>query len=361
MGNNNFEKYKSVFEINAIRDRLIDDTSRTIFDARIKYLIYRNDVEFFEIINKMNEYDIENIPQIGQSLKSFPFVKNLVIYGAGHNGIIIMNMLKKTSANLNLFFCDSNNQKVGEMVSGVKVISFETLLGMKSDSIVVISAKNACMDIYNRLLFSGFPYHQVVIPMDNLPVIYFGGQYFDFFKPNKNEIFVDGGSYDGMTSCEFASWTNGEYKKIYIYEANSNNEKMIEENLHNRDVGNYQLYKCGLWSKKTELNFYDENGRGASVGDDGNVKIKVDSIDNTINDKVTYIKMDIEGSEYEALVGAKDTIRKYSPRLAISIYHKPEDVLEIPALIMRLNKNYKFAIRHYSSGFFETVLYAWVE
>lgn len=358
---NNMERKHSVYMINEIRDRMSDDKSKKIFDARIRYLIYRDEMDFLETINNMCEYDIDRIPQIGTSVKSFPNAKNLVIYGAGHNGIITMNMLRKSNVSLNLYFCDSDRRKAGSIICGTKVLSFAELIEKKNESVVVISAKNACMDIYNWLIFNGFPYQQIVIPMDNLPIVYFGGQYFDFFEPNTQEVFVDGGAYDGISSCEFVKWTNGDYLKTYIYEANDKNEQMIEKNLVDNDVKRYTIFGCGLWSDEAELNFYDENGRGASVNDAGNVKIKVNSIDNTINDRVTFIKMDIEGSEYEAILGAKNTIKKYRPRMAISIYHKPEDVLEIPTLILSIDKEYKFAIRHYSSGFFETVLYAWVE
>ncbi len=68
--------------------------------------------------------------------------------------------------------------------------------------------------------------------------------------------------------------------------------------------------------------------------------------------------MDIEGSELKALEGATETIRKYKPKLAICVYHKPEDIIEIPKKILELNPNYKLWLRHYSYVDTETVLYA---
>ena len=75
-------------------------------------------------------------------------------------------------------------------------------------------------------------------------------------------------------------------------------------------------------------------------------------------DKVTFIKMDVEGAELESLKGAEKTIRRDKPKLAICIYHKPEDMWTIPLYIKELVPEYKLYIRHHSSGVCETVLYA---
>ena len=68
--------------------------------------------------------------------------------------------------------------------------------------------------------------------------------------------------------------------------------------------------------------------------------------------------MDIEGSEMEALKGAAAVIRQSHPKLAISVYHKPEVIVVIPNYLLKLYQDYKFYIRHYSLSWFDTVLYA---
>ena len=73
----------------------------------------------------------------------------------------------------------------------------------------------------------------------------------------------------------------------------------------------------------------------------------------------TYIKMDIEGAEMEALLGAQGNIKNNKPKLAICLYHKPEDIIEIPHIILSINPDYKLAIRHYTTCNWETVLYAY--
>ena len=68
--------------------------------------------------------------------------------------------------------------------------------------------------------------------------------------------------------------------------------------------------------------------------------------------------MDIEGAELMALQGAEKIIRKYKPKLAVCVYHKPEDIIEILKYTLELNPEYKIHLRHYSNYFWETVMYA---
>ncbi len=83
-------------------------------------------------------------------------------------------------------------------------------------------------------------------------------------------------------------------------------------------------------------------------------------LDSVVKDRVSFIKLDIEGSELEALKGARETIRRNKPRMAICIYHKPEDIWEIPRYIKSLVPEYHMAVRHYMTYLYDTILYCWV-
>ena len=63
-------------------------------------------------------------------------------------------------------------------------------------------------------------------------------------------------------------------------------------------------------------------------------------------ESATYIKIDVEGAEENAVLGAKETISKYSPKLNIALYHRNEDMYKIPLLINSINKRYKLYMRH---------------
>ena len=73
---------------------------------------------------------------------------------------------------------------------------------------------------------------------------------------------------------------------------------------------------------------------------------------------MTFIKLDVEGAERKALQGARKTIKRDRPRLAVSVYHKAEDIIELPAYILSLHEDYRLYLRHYQMSPCETIVYA---
>lgn len=107
------------------------------------------------------------------------------------------------------------------------------------------------------------------------------------------------------------------------------------------------------------LSFHATGASDSAVSCDGEVQIETLQLDEVLGDRdVTFLKMDIEGAEKEALLGARKTIKRCRPKLAISVYHKPEDIWELPELILDIYPDYELYIRHYSLRDAETVLYA---
>lgn len=116
---------------------------------------------------------------------------------------------------------------------------------------------------------------------------------------------------------------------------------------------------CGGFDGDTAMKFNARDDMASRVSEDGDVEIEVKALDNIIKDDIaTYIKMDIEGSEIEALKGGREIIQKYKPKLAICIYHNPQDLFEIPLMIKEMRGDYKLFIRQYADSIFETVCYA---
>jgi FkbM family methyltransferase len=141
-----------------------------------------------------------------------------------------------------------------------------------------------------------------------------------------------------------------------LLEPDVNNYEKLLLNIPNAD--NIKCLNLGAWDKKDTLHF-NTDGTSSGISESGDYSIDVDAIDNLAGDgRVDFIKMDIEGSELNALHGAENTIRKYKPILAICVYHKKNDLLTIPKYIYSLCPEYKFYLRAHSKYSQELVLYA---
>ena len=180
-------------------------------------------------------------------------------------------------------------------------------------------------------------------------------QYFENFLSlkSKGETFVDVGGFDGYTSLEFIKRCP-EYSAIHIFEPEPKNMTIVQENT----IGfpGIHLYLCGLANKAQTLRFKSE-GSSSKISEEGETEIKVNRLDDILLEPISFMKMDIEGGETEALRGAKQTIIKYHPRLAISAYHRYDDLWKIPELILSFRNDYQIFLRHYTEGITETVMF----
>ncbi|XOB61069.1 FkbM family methyltransferase [Campylobacterota bacterium DY0563] len=177
-------------------------------------------------------------------------------------------------------------------------------------------------------------------------------QYFDKeIIPNiKNICFVDGGGYVGDTIPNIVN-NFPDYKKIYSIEPNKLHINIAKKKF--ADIPNIEFIECGLSNKKIMA----EDNISLNNCDHNYNALNTDTLDNIIKDKVDFIKMDIEGAEQAAIEGAKQTIKKFKPILAICIYHKAEDWYKIPQMVLSIDSGYKLYLRHYMEGIYETVLY----
>lgn len=187
-------------------------------------------------------------------------------------------------------------------------------------------------------------------------------QYFesDIISFSDDEIFVDCGAFTGDTVIEFAKCLKQSgkfpYKKIYALEPDPKNVEELTKNLE--DFENVTVIVKGVYDHTGILHFTADANSGSRISDDG-IEIEVTSIDDIIqDDNVTFIKMDIEGSELMALEGAEKTIRRCKPKLAICVYHRVEDLTTIPQYIKSLNPDYRLYFRKYWPNALEAVLYA---
>ena len=126
-----------------------------------------------------------------------------------------------------------------------------------------------------------------------------------------------------------------------------------------REYPNVRVINKALWQKNDTLKFFQSATMGSTISKTGNVEIEciaIDSISTLAN--LTFIKLDVEGAEVEALNGARQTISKYSPKLAICVYHKMEHHWQIPLLIHSINPMYKIYMREDYPSTEETICFA---
>lgn len=347
-------------DIHTIYDKLGDEISKEIFINRLAFNMTGDRKWILNIIKIGGGGEVSR--RIDQAIAEG---RELCIFGAGIWG----NELLDSYSNIEFScFIDNNREKYGKRIKELPVISFNEWIEKSDNSVAVISSKLYHKEQYAQLIEHKIPEERIINAgeiIDYLETL----QYFDLPKfkelQAKDEVFVDAGAFDGKTSARFAQWTGETYKKIYAMEPEPDNRGKCNETL-NALGGQYEVLPFGAWNESGKL-FFSANKNGASHIideknlDENTITISVNKMDDLIHEKVSFIKMDIEGAELKALCGAEHLIKTYKPKLAICVYHRKEDIIAIPKLILSYVPEYKFYLRHYSLNEDEEVLYGVVE
>lgn len=343
----------------------------------------------------------------------YNYVKNtpIIFYGCGVSGSNALQRFVKHKIQP-IAVCDNNPNKWGKPYHGLIITQFEETLKKYPDLVVYISAGvpkfqkeireqlekllpnekilplicpaktsynllsykdfilkyatqletvyNALCDEKSKVIFQNILKGSITYKSEYFKEAYSTDQYFaDFMKLSENEVFLDCGAFIGDTFLEFYEKTNGKFEKYYAFEPDKRNLEKLRDTIEiakDRVV----LLDAGVFDKNNGLYFDTQiTIAGAKISNEGKEKINVVSLDSFIGDsEVTFIKMDVEGSELPALRGAENLIKKHKPKLAICVYHKDEDLFKIPQYIMSLGLDYKYYLRHHSFGNCDTVFYA---
>lgn len=349
--------------------------------------------------------------------------KKIVLYGAGAN----CNFAALLCATYNIpisYICDSAKKAFYTKDKKWDIISPSKLAHEHFDATVLITSWKYEKAIHNTLINLGVPDDQIYYFRypDILPLSEFENKYLQYyrqaydlftdnrskqrildrinlyllgqpypsdslhedgyfmspyFKPARDDVYIDVGVYTGDTIEQFinacqqtSSGQHGgiRYKYIYGFEADPNNYKVACKNLIKCDK--LKLIPSGLWETETilSLNISEAYTQGLNSNfglfpTSSTIKVPVTTLDIFFQDKPqddwpTLIKMDIEGAEKKALLGCTKVIQAKKPRLAISIYHKPEDIYELPKTIMDIRKDYNFTLWQIGA-FWDFVLYAY--
>lgn len=188
--------------------------------------------------------------------------------------------------------------------------------------------------------------------------------------PTHGDICIDAGGCWGDTALYFAEKGADQ---VFSFEFMEDNLAVFQKNLEENPKLSKKITieKKAVWKSDNTVLFAVNKGPGSNIAnvstsqhqpEQHQPEVHSITIDSYVKEKglnhIDFIKMDIEGSEKNALLGAKETIKKFGPKLAITVYHKPEDLLEIPHLIMEIRPDYQLYLDHFTKSNAETVLFA---
>ncbi len=352
------------------------------------------------IFKHLKKIKTRHISTVDLSKGRIPF-KEVIIFGASQRGEIIKEIFHKHGISI-LGFIDNLPEKQGTSFCDLEVYSLDESI-KAFPNIPVYIASSHYHSIGTQLLAKGisdyyatplssFYFHPLLIKKNSNEIekvysilqdeeskdiyasivkSYLTGDdgylkhssYPQYFHPKvypqEGDIIIDGGAYTGDTLQSFMKYTNC---RIIALEPSPDSFAKLLESAQKY----YKKVTClnnGLWHKCDTLKFiqHSDTPTGNQIAIYGETTITTTSVDQLVIDlelpTINHIKMDIEGSELEALEGAKNSIKKFKPKLQISIYHNIEDIWSIPLFIHSLQPQYRFFIGHHAHDAHESVLY----
>ncbi|MFP3153789.1 FkbM family methyltransferase [Lachnospiraceae bacterium ZAX-1] len=217
------------------------------------------------------------------------------------------------------------------------------LLSMSDSESVEIMAKFICYRLTADYHYACVPAHKDV---------YFGHE---FLSVSDHEVVIDGGGFDADTLEAYLK----HYKNFDEYWLFEPEAALLEKAKARFTAKNIHFSNLGLYDKATTLSFLS-NGQGMGrIAASGDLCIQTAKLDDLVDSNVSFMKLDVEGVELAALAGAAKHIRTHKPKLAISVYHNPEDMLTLSTYIRELVPKYRFYLRcGYDSLYNDLVLFA---
>lgn len=286
--------------IRKIYNCFADSDTRKIFANRLLYSL-TGDTEYIKEVICTTAEGKEFYDRI-QTCK-----RKMVIFGAGKWGGTIVDTYKDFDIQFECFVDNKIKEKSG-MYHGMPVISFQQYLEEYKEEIVLIATRLYYMEIYQQLIANGVKKENIVNVGKMIDDIS-KRQYFDLPELSEHlceepESFIDAGSLDGRTSVLFADWCHGHYSHIWAFEPDKKNLGKCIKTLESLGE-NCEVIPKGLWDEEIELSFASGLNGSSKVYEFGDERVMVGRLDDMIHDRVSFVKMDIEGSEYKALGGGQ--------------------------------------------------------
>lgn len=330
----------------------------------------------------------------------------IFLFGGGLCGILAAALLKEKLTAI----CDNNRAKQGSTIEGLPCISPQELFGYQNPFVLVSTVKyykdihqqlesmgirHCSLDAYvvrrhlaeveevfsllddaSNEIFAGVLLGRVTGDLSAVEQYCCDNQYFCLPKfrylAGETGVFIDCGAFVGDTVERMIENSLGNVSRIYAFEPGGRTYAALQKRVS---------FLCDTWAldpkqiicekkgvgEKTEFMIFRDNHSGllwqslthSSTSESIGVPVVVldEYFAQEQETDVAFIKADIEGSEWDMLHGAKDTIRHCKPKLAICIYHSIFDMFRIPLYLKSLVPEYQFHIRHHSDKDEDTVVY----
>jgi len=302
-------------------------------------------------------YKLENYRIKNEALHS------IYVIVAVHNreypiGDIIKNLRDFGFINI-LNMVDFYNLFPSELENSFWLIKSSEYLNYKNELLrcAELWADAPSLDLYNSLLRQRFLGEYSALPEPDRGRQYFPKELSDWKYPLR---LVDCGAYNG-DSIRLARDLGIKINCVYAFEPDKENYKILSEYLRKQKNFEYKVWQLGVYSSKKKIGFIREGAEGSRISENSSNNISVINLDDFLGGfSPNYIKMDVEGAEFEAILGTQKKIKKYRPGLAICIYHSPHHIWQIPLMIQRWDLNYKFYLRSHAYNGFDIVMYAFV-
>ncbi len=304
--------------------------------------------------------------------------KDLILYGLGEIASYMQQLSCQRRGTMGyLYFpfvtaidwtgyCDKNRRGTFGP-EGKTILTPEEMLERYPDAMICVTAA-AYESVRSDLIALGAAPDLICKYLPGNTRVFEDRQYFGeaFMPPRRERYVIDGGAFRFDTGERFLNWNRGcGFEGILSYEPDPENYEICREKLaalpmDEKARENSGVIHAGLSDQNSTASFSAKGSDASCFAEDGEEVVPLVSIDNTAAGRpVSFIKLDVEGFELQALRGAENTIRRCRPRIAVCAYHKREDLLDLPEWILNLDMGFRLRLRMYSNEYLEIVLYAY--
>jgi FkbM family methyltransferase len=183
----------------------------------------------------------------------------------------------------------------------------------------------------------------------------------DIFRVSPADVFVDCGAFDGDTIGGLLA-RQSDWAGIEAVEADPSNFAKLKayvQTLDSTQQARIHLHECAIGAKHGMVQFEDSGLSGSTMKNEGGIAVKLMPIDGLFSSTpVSILKMDIEGSEIDGLIGARQVIARDKPILAVCAYHRQDDICTLPILMHDIDPEYRLYLRTHGGDGIQTVAYA---